>query len=442
MWHLSKTVLRVTIAICEATVLSIIFTLCAPKSAAGEEWHASGPMLLIYMDSEQTDHLRAYGVAYWCLEPARGYKVQWLLNYRGGSFLVEDMQEIRDRATLVGVSFKVLPAETVNRIYDEIKGINAEVVLLEKAPKVAVYVPPSNEPWDDAVRMTLEYAKIPYDTVWDKEVLAGKLKDYDWLHLHHEDFTGQYGKFYASYRNADWYIRMVHDAEEAASQLGYGSVQILKGAVALALRDYVDNGGFLFAMCSAPDSLDVAISAVGIDIVPKEIDGTPMTTDAQNKLDFSKTFAFRDFTIVRDAYTYEISDIDITPPNINDPRLVPDVELFEFSAKQDPALSIFVQDHTSSFHDFLGQTTAFNRNTLRDDVVVLAETPGTDRVKYVHGNVGKGSFTFLGGHDPEDFAHLVGEKQTDISHYIHSPGYRLILNNVLFPSMRKKEKKT
>ncbi len=425
-----------------ATAVLLVAILTFSLSARSEEWHASGPMILIYMDNEQTDHLRAYGLAYWCLQAPRNYKVQWLLNYRGGSFLVEDTQEIRDRATLVGVSFKALGPETINRIYDEIKNINAEVVILEKAPKVAVYVPPSNEPWDDAVRMTLEYAKIPYDTLWDKEVLAGKLKDYDWLHLHHEDFTGQYGKFYGQFRNADWYVRMVQDSINAAKQLGYDSVQKLKGSVALAIREYVDNGGFLFAMCSAPDSLDVAISATGLDIVSPEIDGTPMTPDADKKLDFSKTFAFKDFKLVKDAYTYEISDIDVMPPNINNPELIPDVELFEFSAKQDPALSIFVQNHSPRFHDFLGQTTAFNRDEIKDDVVALAETPGTDRVKYIHGNVGKGSFTFLGGHDPEDFAHIVGEKQTDITRFIHSPGYRLILNNVLFPSMRKKEKKT
>ncbi|MFA6449965.1 MAG: asparagine synthetase B [bacterium] len=418
------------------------FALCAPRHAKAEVLKAAGPMLLIYMDNEQTDHLRAYGVAYWCLQPEHGFKAQWLLNYRGGSFLVDDSQLIRDRATLVGVSYKVLPPETVNRIYDEIQNINAEVVLLEKAPKIAVYVPPSNEPWDDAVRMSLEYAKIPYDTVWDSEVIGGKLKDYDWLHLHHEDFTGQYGKFYANFRNADWYIKTVQDANEIAKKIGFDSVQKMKGSVALAIRAYVENGGFLFAMCSAPDSFDIALSAVGIDIVPQEIDGTPITPDAQNKLNFDRTFAFKDFKIITDAYVYEVSDIDVTPPNINDPRLVPDVELFEFSAKQDPALSIFVQNHAPLFHDFLGQTTAFRRSLLKDDVVVLAETPGTDRVKYIHGNVGKGSYTFLGGHDPEDFAHLVGEKPTEISHFIHSPGYRLILNNVLFPSMRKKEKKT
>jgi len=399
-------------------------------------------MILIYMDGEQTDHLRAYGLAYWCLEPVRGYKVQWLLNYRGGSFLVEDAREIRERAAMVGVSYRVLDPQTVNRIYDEIRGINAEVVLLEKAPKVAVYVPPDETMWDDAVQLVLEYAKIPYDTVWDADVLAGKLADYDWLHLHHEDFTGQYGKFYGSFRGADWYVHSVELNERAARELKFDSVARLKLAVALAIRDYVERGGFLFAMCSAPDSLDVALAARGLDIIPHEIDGTPMTPDADDKLDYGGTFAFTDFKLVKDAYVYEISDIDIMPEDVSDPRLVPDVELFEFSAKQDPALSIFVQNHVPRFRDFLGQTTAFRADRLRDDVVVLAETPGSNRVKYVHGNIGRGSFTFLGGHDPEDFAHIVGEEKTDVSLFPHSPGYRLILNNVLFPSVRKKEKKT
>ncbi|HOX28212.1 MAG TPA: hypothetical protein PLQ76_03545, partial [bacterium] len=286
-------------------IIIAALTIAAASSVfaamAEEPQRAAVPMLLIYMDEAQTDHLRAYGLAYWCVEPKRGYKVQWLLNYRGGSFLVEDNREIRDRATLVGVSYSVISPETANRIYAEIQKMNAEVVLLEKSPKIAVYVPPTAEPWDDAVRMTLEYAKIPYDSLWDKEVLAGKLKDYDWLHLHHEDFTGQYGKFYGNFRNADWYVRMVNENESMAKQLGFDSVQKMKGAVALAIRDYVENGGFLFAMCSAPDSIDVALAAIGLDIVPPEIDGTPMTPNADSKLNYDRTFAFKDFKLVKDA---------------------------------------------------------------------------------------------------------------------------------------------
>ncbi len=422
-------------------ILPALLLLMLAATAGAEEFHADGPMLLIPMDAQQTDHLRAYGLAYWCLEPARAHKIQWLLNYRGGSFLTPDTSAIRDRATLTGVAYRVIGPETANRIYDEIKNINSEVVMLEKAPRVAVYVPPTRDPWDDAVRMVLEYAKIPYDTLWDEEVVAGELSEYDWLHLHHEDFTGQFGKFYSAFRNADWYIRMVKTNSGMAERLGFASVQKLKGAVAGKIREYVERGGFLFAMCSAPDSLDVAISALGVDIVPQEIDGTPLSPDAQNRLDFTNTFAFRDFKLITDASVYEISDIDVMPPTF-DMSLTPEFELFEFSAKQDPVLSIFVQNHTPLVHDFIGQTTSFRRDLIRDDVVVLGDTPGTDRVKYVHGNAGRGSFTFLGGHDPEYFTHYVGEEPTDVSLFPHSPGYRLILNNVLFPSVRKKEKKT
>ncbi|MEW6202988.1 MAG: asparagine synthetase B [bacterium] len=422
-------------------IILILLSLFTPASFA-DVWHAENPKILIYMDDEQNDHLRAYGVAYWCLQAPRGYRVQWLLNYRGGSFMVDDVREIRDRATLTGVSFVVIPADEANRIYKEIENINAEVVVLEKAPKIAVHVPPYPEPWDDAVRMVLDYAKIPYDMLWDKEILAGDLSKYDWLHLHHEDFTGQYGKFYGNYRTADWYIRTVDVSKRTAAELGFRSVQDEKHAVALTVKDYMSKGGFLFAMCSVPDSIDVGLAADGVDIVPAEIDGTPIDPDAERRLDFSKTLAFRNFTLVRDAREYEISDIDVTPPNVNNPALVPDFSLFEFSAKQDPVLTIFVQNHKQNVAEFLGQTTAFRRDLVKDDVVVLADTPGTDRVKYLHGNIGRGSFTFLGGHDPEDFAHIVGDPPTRVELHKNSPGYRLILNNVLFPAVRKKEKKT
>ncbi len=432
--------------------VALILALASRHTTAQvETLRADAPMILVPMDFEQTDHLRAYGLAYWCLEAARGYKVQWLLNYRGGSFLAPDAREIRDRATVMGVSYRVLDPGEVNRIYHEMTQTNSEAVILDKAPKVAVYVPPTADPWDDAVRLVLGYAQIPYDTVWDPEVIAGKLSDYDWLHLHHEDFTGQYGKFYGSFKNADWYLRIVKSAETMAAQLGFSSAQELKGEVAAAIKDYVRKGGFLFAMCSAPDSLDVALSARGLDIAPMEIGGVPMTPGAQDKLDYSAALAFTDFRIVTDPLAYEISDIDaITDvPGLNHPRsdflnplLAPEFELFEFSAKQDPALSIFVQNHAARIRFFHGQTTDFRRDRLKDNVVVLADTPGTDRVRYIHGSLEKGSFTFLGGHDPEDFSHLVGDPQTDVSIHANSPGYRLILNNVLFPSMQKKEKKT
>ncbi len=422
--------------------ITAVTILSGPYTAAEQEWHATGPMILVYMDESQTNHLRAYGLAYWCLQAPRGYRSQWLLNYRGGSFLFPDSQDIRDRATILGVAFRVLDAASTDKIYETIKNINSEVVALEKAPKIAVYVPPTNDPWDDAVRMVLEYAKIPYDTVWDREVIAGKLAGYDWLHLHHEDFTGQYGKFYGSYRNADWYNTSKATNEKTARELGFQTVPQLKSAVSVEIRKYVEKGGFLFAMCSAPDSLDISLSARGLDIVPPALDGTPMSPGAQSKLNFDNTFSFMDFTLVTDPNVYEVSDIDIAPRNIDRPDLVPPFELFEFSAKQDTVLSIFVQNHTAQVRNFLGQTTAFRRDLIKDEVVVLGDTPGTDEVKYVHGTAGLGSFTFLGGHDPEDFAHYVGEKPTDLSLYPNSPGYRLILNNVLFPSVKKKEKKT
>lgn len=421
----------------------LYFTLAVFNSVSyAQTPSAGGPGVLIFMDDAQTDHLRAYGVAYWCLERERGYSVQWLLNYRGGSFLAPDAQDVRDRATLMGVAYTTVDAATINRIYHEIQGMNADVVLLEKAPKIAVYVPPTNEPWDDAVRLALEYAKIPYDIVYDREVLNGGLSQYDWLHLHHEDFTGQYGKFYGSFRYTEWYLRMVNYTESLARELGFPSVQKLKYAVSLAIREYVEAGGFLFAMCSAPDSLDAALAARNIDIVPPEIDGTPITPDADSKLDYSQTFAFTDFLLVKDAATYEISDIDIMPPNVSDPALAAPFTLFEFSAKQDPVLTIFVQDHRSTIHEFLGQTTEFDRDLLKPGVAVLGDIENTNRVKYIHGSRGKGSFTFLGGHDPEDFAHFVGENETQMENEKNSPGYRLILNNVLFPAVKKKEKKT
>lgn len=422
-----------------------VFCFCiliAAVPCSATEWYAKSPKVLVPMDDGQNDHLRAYGVAYWCLQPVRGYRVQWLLNYRGGSFLVDDAREIRDHATRVGVTFEVITADEANRIYREIDEINAEVVLLEKAPRIAVYVPPHREPWDDAVRMVLDYAKIPYDTLWDREVLAGDLAQYDWIHLHHEDFSGQYGKFYRDFRSTDWYIQTVQMSRKTAAELGFDSVQKEKRAVALVIKDYVRGGGFLFGMCSVPDSIDVGLAADGVDVVPPEIDGTPIAPDAEKRLDFSQTFSFQNFSLIKDAIIYEISNIDAMPPNFKNPALVPDFSLFEFSAKQDPVLTIFVQNHRPNIRDFLGQTTAFRRDLVKHEIVILADTPGTDRVKYIHGNFGKGSFTFLGGHDPEDFAHYVGEKPTRVELHKNSPGYRLILNNVLFPAARKKEKKT
>ncbi len=396
--------------------------------------------LLIYMDNTQTDHLRAYGLVYWSLQ--QGDRGEWLLNYRDGSFLIPDTPENREKANLMGVSFTPVSDADLTEIYQIIDNNNMNRIYLDKAPKVAVYAPSYAEPWDDAVRLALDYAQIPYKRLWDKEVLLGELADYDWLHLHHEDFTGQYGKFYASFRNTEWYQKRVAMFTKLARDLGYKSVQEEKGAVAKMIQAYVSTGGFLFAMCAACDTIDIALAAQGIDIVPPEIDGTPYDPDAQQKLDWTKTFAFENFELIFDPYVYEFSDIDI---DIMKEGLYynPDTfTLFDFSAKEDPIACMLNQSHKNVIKGFLGQTTAFYRNVIKDSITILGETPGTDRVKYIHGEFGKGTFTFLGGHDPEDYRHLVGDPPTDLSLHKNSPGYRLILNNVLFPAAKKKKRKT
>jgi len=401
-----------------------------------------GQNILIYMDSAQSDHLRAYGVAYWCLQ--QGYNVEWLLNYRGGSFLTPYSEDIEQVCNVRGVSYTPVDGPTVAQIYSTIENSNMEVVLLEKAPEVGVYVPPTHDPWDDAVRLALEYAQIPYETVWDPEVLTGKLSKFDWLHLHHEDFTGQFGKFYASYRNALWYQKDVVLNQNTARELGFAKVPEMKKAVARKIKEYVANGGFLFAMCSATDSYDIGLAAENVDIVDTPFDGDPPDPDCQDKLDFSKTLAFENFTLITDPMVYEFSDIDVKPDRTtriidNDDRYF---TLFDFSAKYDPVPTMLVQDHTSVIPDFLGQTTAFKGATVKKNVIILGKYEGTDVAKYIHGNFGKGTFTFLGGHDPEDYAHYIGDPPTDLSLHKNSPGYRLILNNVLFPAAQKKEKKT
>ena len=398
--------------------------------------------ILIYMDQAQTDHLRAYGVAYWCLQ--HGYKVEWLLNYRGGSFLTPYAPEIEQVCKVRGVAYSVVDGATVAQIYKTIDESNMEVVLLEKAPKIAVYVPPTRDPWDDAVRLALEYAEIPYETLWDPDVLAGKLAEYDWVHLHHEDFTGQYGKFYATYRNALWYQKEVALNQETARKLGFRKVSELKKAVARKIKEYVANGGFLFAMCSATDTYDIALAAENVDIVDVPFDGDPPDPDCDSKLDFSKTLAFTNFHIITDPMVYEFSDIDVKPEHTSliingDDRYF---TLFDFSAKYDPVPTMLTQDHTAVIPDFLGQTTAFNGKCIKKNVVILAKYEGTDAAKYIYGNFGRGMFAFLGGHDPEDYAHYIGDPPTDLSLHKNSPGYRLILNNVLFPAAQKKEKKT
>ncbi|MCD6351310.1 MAG: asparagine synthetase B [Armatimonadetes bacterium] len=403
---------------------------------------ARASWLIVPMDQAQTDHLRAYGLTYWCLQAPRGYRCEWLLNYRYGSFLVPDAPDVRSRARELGVAVQPVSDAQVGAIYNEMRSGNMERIVLTRAARIAVYVPPDAEPWDDAVTLALTYAQVPYQKVWDPELLAGALGRVDWLHLHHEDFTGQFGKFWASFGHEPWYQKMTLRARQTAAELGFASVQELKTAVALKIAGWVQRGGFLFAMCLAADSLDVALAAQGVDIVPPQIDGTPADPQADKKLDFSQTFAFRNFHLVADPRVSEISDIDVQPPNPSFASRGETFQLFDFSARQDPICTMLVQCHTRTVPDFLGQTSAFRRSALKDTVIVLGDFPGQGKVKYIHGDYGKGTFTFLAGHDPEDYAHIVGEPPTDLSLHKHSPGYRLILNNILFPAAKVRQRKT
>jgi hypothetical protein len=395
--------------------------------------------ILVNMDLKQRDHLKAYGLAYQCLE--QGIAVEWLLNYRGGSFLIRDGDEAVSLANLRGVSFEPVSGADIARIQSEIEENNMEVVVLEKAPRIAVYIPPTSLPWDDAVTLALEYAQIPYTRVWDDDILGGRLNQFDWLHLHHEDFTGQYGKFYAAYHNADWYKTQQQQYEEAARKAGFAKVSQHKAAVVQKIKEYVAQGGFLFAMCSATDTFDIALAAQGIDFLCNQYDGDPPEPDCQRRLDFSKTLAFENFKLELDPLLYEFSDIDVSDEALKrGPKIY--FTLFEFSAKQDPVPTMLTQDHFAAIPEFLGQTTGFNRKTIKSSAVTLAEVQGTEEVKYIHGNYGRGTFTFYGGHDPEDFRHNVGDPPTNLSLHKNSPGYRLILNNVLFPAAERKKQKT
>jgi hypothetical protein len=398
--------------------------------------------LLVPMDISQTDHLRAYGLAVWVLE--RGSPVEWLLNYRAGSFMMEPHAAILQEAQIRGIAVLRISEAQAATIYAEIDGANMEVVRLEKSPRIAVYTPPNSQPWDDAVTMALEYAQIDYDRLWDEEVLAGKLADYDWLHLHHEDFTGQFGKFYGSFSGEAWYREQQRFYELEAARLGFAKVSDLKKTVARAIREYVAQGGFLFAMCSATDTFDIALAAGAVDICHQIFDGDGADPRAQSKLDFSLTMAFENFTLETNPLVYEFSDIDTTP---RDARQIRTAEaeyftLFEFSAKYDPVPTMLTQCHTNIVDGFLGQTTGFRRQLIRDSVVIMGENEGSDEVKYIHGQVGKGTYTFYGGHDPEDHKHMVHDPATNLALFPNSPGYRLILNNILFPAAKKKEQKT
>ena len=403
---------------------------------------ATGQRLLIPMDTLQANHLKAYGLAFWALE--RGIVVEWLLNYRGGAFLMDEHPLIIREGRLRGVDIEAIGDAAAATVYADIDAGNMDVVRLEKAPRIAVYTPPNSQPWDDAVTLALEYAHVDYDKVWDADVLQGKLADYDWLHLHHEDFTGQYGKFYGQFSREAWYQEQQLLYEAQARQLGFAKVSEEKKAVASAIYDYLVAGGFLFAMCSATDTFDIALAAQGIDITHQVFDGDPAEPGAQVRLDYSRTVAFTDFTLETNPMVYEFSDIDTTPKQIRQVRTA-EAEyftLFEFSAKYDPVPTMLTQCHTNIVNGFLGQTTGFKRNLIKDSVVVLADVEQTEEVKYIHGQVGKGTFTFYGGHDPEDHRHHVHDPPTQLSLHPSSPGYRLILNNILFPAAKKKQRKT
>jgi len=398
--------------------------------------------ILIPMDQSQSNHLKAYGVAYYALQ--QGMNVDWLLNYRGGSFYMELRESIEKECILRDVNYMKISSSDYAAINREIESENMAVILLEKAPEIAVYTPPNKLPWDDAVTLALTYAEIPYDKVYDKEILQNKLKDYDWLHLHHEDFTGQYGKFYGNYRNAAWYINEQQTQEALAAELGFKKVSELKLAVAQKIKEYVVGGGFMFAMCAATDSYDIALAAESTDICQAAFDHDAIDPDYEKKLNYKRCLAFTDFKLNPDPFIYEFSDIDI-PPSYDALRIDPARDyfsLFEFSAKFDPVPTMLTQNHESLIKGFMGQTTYFNRKKIKDNVLIMGETKNTDRVKYIHGNVGKGTFTYYGGHDPEDYRHYVGDPPTNLDLHKNSPGYRLILNNILFPAAKKKERKT
>src|SRR5690554_1239773 len=404
--------------------------------------NAFASYILIPMDAEsQKEHLKAYGITYWVLEKQQ--KVKWLLNYRGGSFLLPDTAETQKECQIRGVSYEVLSDSKTEQILLDISSPskNMDAVVLEKAPKIAVYTPKGNLPWDDAVTMVLTYAEIPYTTVYDEEVLSDQLILYDWLHLHHEDFTGQYGKFYRAYRSAPWYIEEKRKAEELATKLGYNKVSEQKLAVAKKIRDYVIGGGFMFAMCSATDSFDIALSAEGVDICEPMFDGDPSEPGYQSKIDYDKTFAFTNFILERDPMVYEFSSIDTTDKR-NIPRDNDYFTLTDYSAKWDPIPTMLVQNHTALVKGFYGQTTAFHPDQIKANVLVLGKNRINDEARYIHGIKGKGFFTFYGGHDPEDYQHRVGDAPTELELHPTSPGYRLILNNVLFPAAEKKKQKT
>ncbi len=398
--------------------------------------------ILIPMDDSQKNHLKAYGTAFWTLQ--QEINVEWILNYKGGSFMIDSYPEVEKECRVRGISYEIIGAEKTLVIYNEVEVNNMDVILLENAPKIAIYSPPNKQPWDDAVTLALSYAEVPYETLWDEEVFNGSLAEYDWLHLHHEDFTGQYGKFYRNYRTADWYISQQKQFEAMAQKLGFSSVHNQKKALAEIIKNYVANGGFLFAMCSATDSFDIALSVMNVDVAHSVFDGSGINKNLYEKIDYNNSLAFTDFKIITDPMIYEYSDIDY-PQSNNVVVRGADADyfsLFEFSAKYDPVPTMLTQNHVPVIKGFMGQTTGFNRDRIKKHILIMGEDRTTPQVKYIHGNHGQGTFTFLGGHDPEDYQHFVGDPQTDLSLHQNSPGYRLILNNILFPAAKKKERKT
>lgn len=401
--------------------------------------------ILIPMDNDQKNHLKAYGIAYWTLQ--KDVEVHWLLNYRGGSFMIKDYKEIQSECNIRGVTFEIIADAKSTSILNEIANpeVNMEDVKLEKAPKVAVYSPKTKQPWDDAVTLVLTYAEIPYDVIYDEEIINGKLPLYDWLHLHHEDFTGQYGKFWWAYKNAPWYQEQQRVLEASAKALGFQKVSQMKLAVAQKIRDFTSGGGFLFAMCSAPDSYDIALSADGIDICENMFDGDGTTPNYNSKIDFNKTFAFTDFTLSTNPSEYSKSNIDtyLTRKQKHNISKSNDFfTLFDFSAKWDIVPTMLCQNHEQVIKGFWGQTVAFDKKYIKPNVLIMGENKAANEARYIHGEYGKGTFTFYSGHDPEDYEHRVEDPPTDLNLHPNSPGYRLILNNILFPAAKKKKQKT
>lgn len=403
---------------------------------------AQAASILIPMDETQTNHLKAYGIAYWVLE--RGATVQWLLNYKDGSFLINYNKEIENELVVRGVSYRVIADAKAQAILRQIAdpNVNMDAVKLEKAPKIAVYSPKDKRPWDDAVTLVLAYAEIPYDVIYDKDIIQGALPKYDWLHLHHEDFTGQYGKFYANYHNYPWYKQEVRTNEAMAQELGFKKVSKLKLAVVLKIKQFMADGGYFFAMCSATDTYDITLSADDLDICAPIFDGDGTTPDYNSKLNYDNSLAFTGFTLVTNPYVYSFSNIDMTKVHNQMPENLDKFTLFDFSAKWDPVPAMLTQDHKKIIKGFMGQTTAFNEKYIKSNVIVMGENKSIQSARYIHGTFGKGTWTFYGGHDPEDYRHYVGDPPTDLNLHPNSPGYRLILNNVLFPAAKKKKRKT